>query len=180
MTSPQQGPREQGPSADGSASPTGEDVDWWTAPGPCLLVGFAMGWRRGDRLVDGVVHGLEDVLVGPCAPQDVADLADPVRDEQGDAVAAQVTGELGEHLRGRDVDGRSCGGIQDDSRGGGRDSVTDGRTDVVGVGEEQAGLHADDDDVVSDGEVGVACGIHPDVVAAVSGRSARQGGYLRT
>jgi hypothetical protein len=79
-------------------------------------------------------------------PQHVADLADVARDDQGDAVALQVLGQLTQHPGAGDVDEGHRLGVEHDRMRVGRDAGVDRRADVLGVGEEQAALDAQDDD----------------------------------
>jgi hypothetical protein len=103
--------------------------------------------------------------------QHVADLSDVAGDDQFGAVAAQGDGEFGQDRGRGDVDERHRLGVEDDGvdgRVGG--GVGDDLADVVGVGEEQAALDAQDGDAGDERGVGMPVVVDPGVVDAGEGR----------
>jgi hypothetical protein len=89
---------------------------------------------------------LHEWSVGPRAAQDVAHLPDVARDDERDAVAPKVLGEVLQHPCRAHVDERHRLGIEHDRPRVVVDVLADRGAHVLGVGEEEPALDAQHDD----------------------------------
>ena len=124
----------------------------------------------GDRGGDARVQG--DGVIGISGGEDIAELADVARDPEISPASSQCATRVGQHPHRADVDERGGLRVEDDEVDV-RTAVDYLVADVVGVGEEQAGLYAQYPHAGDRRQVRVAVDVDPSALRPGEGGDVR-------